>query len=63
MITKDFMSGSFLKAILTGDAPELQNMKIPVVDVRDVATAHVLAIKTPEAANQRIILSNETMWV
>ena len=29
------------------------------VDVRDLATAHVLAITTPEAGGERIIISHE----
>ena len=36
------------------------NMHFPFVDVRDVAKAHLLGIKKPEAANRRFILSADT---
>jgi nucleoside-diphosphate-sugar epimerase len=38
--------------------PGFPNLFIPIVDVRDVATAHVLAMTTPEAAGERFLLSN-----
>jgi len=33
-----------------------------LVDVRDAARAHVVALTSPEAANQRIILSAHSLW-
>ena len=35
-------------------------MYMPFVDVRDVAKAHLLGIKKPEAANKRYILCART---
>lgn len=44
--------------MLDGDLPGFPNLFIPIVDVRDVASAHVLAITHPAAAGERFLLSN-----
>ena len=36
----------------------MPNLFIPVVDVRDVASAHLLAMTSPQAAGERFLLSN-----
>ena len=38
--------------------PAFPNLFIPIVDVRDVAAAHILAMTSPAAAGQRFLLSN-----
>lgn len=43
---------------LDGRMPGYPNVSIPIVDVRDVATAHVLAMTAPEAAGERLLLSS-----
>ena len=43
--------------MLAGRMPGLPNLWIPIVDVRDVARAHLLAMTTPRAAGQRILVS------
>lgn len=40
----------------------LPKVKIACVDVRDVAMAHLLALKKPEAANKRFCLVNKSLW-
>jgi nucleoside-diphosphate-sugar epimerase len=35
---------------------------MPFVDVRDVAKAHVLALKATDAANKRIIINKRCTW-
>jgi hypothetical protein len=35
---------------------------MPIVDVRDVATAHLNAVLVPEAANKRFMLVSESVW-
>ena len=35
---------------------------VPLVDVRDVAIAHLRALKVKAAANQRFGLVNKNMW-
>lgn len=41
---------------LTGQMPGYPNMYVPIVDVRDVAAAHVAAMTSPEAAGQRFLV-------
>lgn len=45
-----------LQQIVTGSLPGYPDFWMPLVDVRDVASAHVLAMITPEAAGQRLIV-------
>ena len=40
--------------------PGLPKVNFPLVDVRDVAQAHLQAVKVPEARNQRFILTENT---
>lgn len=44
------------KAIIEGTLPALPRQRFGVVDVRDVAQAHVLAMDTPAAAGKRYVL-------
>lgn len=47
-----------VQRMLKGTMPGFPDLYIPIVDVRDVATAHVLAIDNPAAAGERYLLSN-----
>ena len=47
-----------IQSMLTGSMPALPHLYIPIVDVRDVADAHVAAMSAPGAAGQRFLLSN-----
>lgn len=40
----------------------MPKIMMPLVDVRDVAYAHLQAIKVEEAKNKRFILSKESLW-
>ncbi|MGV9616346.1 SDR family oxidoreductase [Nocardia xishanensis] len=51
-------SSHLIRALLRGEMPGLPDLFIPIVDVRDVAAAHILAMTTPDAAGQRFLLSN-----
>ncbi|TNV77275.1 hypothetical protein FGO68_gene7656 [Halteria grandinella] len=62
LIPGDFASGQMLGSILSGKYPGMPKISLAIVDVRDVALAHLQAIKVREAANQRIILSESTLW-
>ena len=42
---------------LDGDMPGYPDMYVPIVDVRDVAAAHLAAMTTPEAAGQRFLVA------
>jgi nucleoside-diphosphate-sugar epimerase len=44
---------------LNGGMPGYPNLWIPIVDVRDVASAHVAAMTTPGAAGQRFLVSSD----
>ena len=48
-------SGEMVKRILEHKVPAIPNINFATVDVRDVASAHVSAMKIPEAAGQRFI--------
>lgn len=50
-----------LRRMLTGALPALPNVMLQVVDVRDVAAAHLRAMDVPEAAGRRFLLSGELM--
>ena len=47
-----------VQRLLNGEVPAMPNLFFPVVDVRDVAAAHVLAITHDRAAGERFLLSN-----
>ncbi len=47
-----------VQRMLSGNMPGFPNLHIPIVDVRDVASAHLLAMTTPAAAGKRFLLSN-----
>lgn len=51
-------SNHIIQRMLTGAMPGLPNLYIPIVDVRDVAAAHISAMTAPEAAGQRFLISN-----
>ncbi|MCE9622623.1 MAG: aldehyde reductase [Actinomycetia bacterium] len=48
-------SGELVKLILDGAYPAVPNVYFSMVDVRDVAAAHLAAMTVPEAAGQRFI--------
>ncbi|MEN0102985.1 MAG: NAD-dependent epimerase/dehydratase family protein [Curtobacterium sp.] len=47
-----------LQSMLNGSMPATPRLFIPIVDVRDVAAAHVSAIDVQDAAGKRFLLSN-----
>lgn len=47
---------------MNGEFPGMPKIMMPIVDVRDVALAHLQAIKVEEAKNQRFILNGRSMW-
>lgn len=50
------------RRLVTGQLPALPRLAFQVVDVRDVAAAHLLALKNPDAAGRRFILSGPLWW-
>jgi nucleoside-diphosphate-sugar epimerase len=47
-----------IQRILTGRMAAFPRLYLPIVDVRDVADAHIKAMSAPDAAGQRFLLSN-----
>jgi nucleoside-diphosphate-sugar epimerase len=43
--------------------PGLVRIMLPIVDVRDVAQAHLMALKVKEAAGNRFILYTDCLWI
>jgi nucleoside-diphosphate-sugar epimerase len=51
-----------IAALLDGSAVAIPRLGFEVVDVRDVAAAHVLAMTVPEAAERRFIVAGDLLW-
>lgn len=47
-----------VQRLITGTLRAFPDLYIPIVDVRDVAAAHILAMTHPDAAGERFLLSN-----
>ncbi|MEX1250234.1 MAG: aldehyde reductase [Hyphomonas sp.] len=62
------MSGDFsasveiLTQLLSGKLPGTPRVGFVIVDVRDVAAAHVLAMTNPAAAGERFLVGDRFMW-
>jgi dihydroflavonol-4-reductase len=52
-----------VKKLLDRSVPGLARFGFPIVDVRDLARLHVLAMTSPAAAGQRFIGSGEFFWM
>lgn len=57
-----FASGDIISMLILGKAPGVPKIQFGLVDVRDVALAHLNALKVPEAANKRFILCCESWF-
>jgi len=57
----DFASGDILKGMLTSGKP-VGRTRMGMVDVRDVAMAHLLAIQNDAAKNRRFLLVEKCAW-
>lgn len=53
-----FASGDVVRDIMTKKIPGFPLAQFAMVDVRDVALAHLNAVKVPEARNKRFLLVN-----
>ena len=56
-------SNLLIRALLVGKLPALAKIQFNVVNVHDVAKAHVLALKSDSAAGQRFIVSEKALWL
>jgi dihydroflavonol-4-reductase len=61
LLEKDFSdSGELIRKLLADEIPGLPKISFPIVDVRDVADMHLLALETEDAAGNRFICVNES---
>ena len=51
-----------IKLLVTGKVPFIIPLQFGFVDVRDVASAHLLALKNPNSDGERFILSESDLW-
>src|SRR5262249_23163169 len=52
-----------IRLLMTGALPAVPRLSFALVDVRDVARAHCLAMETPHAAGKRYIVAGEQLWM
>ncbi|XP_038050634.1 phenylacetaldehyde reductase-like [Patiria miniata] len=52
-----------MKRLMCRDPPLIPKMNFSVVDVRDVAACHIIAMTHPEASGQRFIVTAGNMWM
>jgi len=62
LVGNNFSSGDIIKKFLLREMPGLPKVAFPVVDVREVAEAHLKALTNENAANKRFMLVNRCMW-
>ena len=55
-------SGDLVSRALKDDIPGIARLRFAYVDVRDVALAHVMAMKNEESNGKRYILASECIW-
>lgn len=63
LTTRSFSSADLVGGILTGGMPAIPATYFPMVDVRDLAQAHLEAVLRDEADGKRFILNCEGMWL
>lgn len=56
-------SVQFIQRLIDGRLPRVPNVGLNIIDVRDLAVAHVDAMTAPGAAGQRLIVSGDFMWM
>ena len=49
--------------MLNGQPKRLMNLGLAVVDVRDLAQAHIAAMERPDAAGERFLATGEFLWM
>ncbi len=56
-------SAEMIRTFMLGQVPGVGRIKVDLVDVRDVASAIILGMNTPEAAGNRFLVSAGTVWI
>jgi dihydroflavonol-4-reductase len=57
------VSPEVVRRLMSGEVPGTPRLGWSIVDVRDVASLHLLALKSDAASGQRFIASNGFMWM
>ncbi len=57
------MSAKIIKDFMSGVYPRTARISLSVVDVRDVAAAHLAAMTNPQTSGNRYICSSELIWL
>jgi dihydroflavonol-4-reductase len=52
-----------IKRLYTGAMPRIPRLGVCIIDVRDLAAAHVKAMTTPDAGGQRFLVTGDFMWM
>jgi len=52
-----------VKSLLEGKPPRLLNLGLSIVDVRDLAAAHIAALTAPEAPGERFLCTGHFLWM
>jgi dihydroflavonol-4-reductase len=52
-----------VRNMLAGNPPRLINLGLSVVDVRDLASAHVAALTAPQAPGERFLCTGHFLWM
>jgi dihydroflavonol-4-reductase len=64
VLSKDSLgSVQFILRLIDGRMPRIPNVGLSIIDVRDLAVAHVDAMTAPGAAGQRLIVNGDFMWM
>jgi dihydroflavonol-4-reductase len=64
VLNKDLpTSAELVSTFMLGQVPGVSWLKMGIVDVRDVASALLLGMTTPEAAGNRFICSTAALWI
>lgn len=64
VLGKDFgISPEIVRRLMAGEVPGTPRLGWETVDVRDVASLHVRALKSPQANGERFIASSEFIWM
>lgn len=62
LVTHEFTVGMLMEQTMLGKVPGVAKMMFPLVDVRDSALAHLRALDSVKAKNQRIIVVSDNIW-
>lgn len=60
---EDLGSVQTIDRMLNGALPRIPRFGFCVIDVRDLADAHIKAMTTPEAAGERLFITGEFLWM